>query len=738
MYKTRISSDYFTKQGLENRTGILSGDWYIVLLKELIDNALDAIEANADKKITVEYSDKTLKIFDNGNGLSSADIQAMYDFDNYVTKNRHIINISRGKLGNGLKTVIGICQVGKYRLLWHTNENNIVCPQLDAENAQDGEIKVEFIRLDERTDFKGVEIQGINVDYGHLYTIAREFSECNNDVLFALEYNVSKYVFEPVAESTNKQEETSLLFYDFKEYRRLLDVQDGENSYKTFLDNYFGTRMRKASGIKGKIKDINMNDVESDFYALKQLQNTKPLTLLKKHLIGYRNIIESYPYIIEYKTDNTGWLGKNCVMVNNSITYFDAASVSFDAGEYQVTASKKINTNSLNEILNAYKDYKFSIHIITPKPIFKDFGKTEIDISDISQTLIDNIRKTVNKEKRKKPVDKADKPRSKKDLALENMDEAFNMASSGGKYSITARQMYYKLRELIGDDTWETEHTYNRFTQDWLTQWIDDNPQYEEKVNFSDRGTFIIGGVSRGIGSVNVRNFIAGDNMKENRFTVDADININSNYDFDVRYRYDKVLYIEKTGFNEIFQVEGVQEKYNMLIVSGQGYASRSARQLLYDLQQKGLKIYCMHDLDVAGMTIFDSVGRANDKFKYDIEIEDLGITPSDAARYNITPEKVKEADETRLEGFSAYHQVFFRNADGYSRRVELNAFTTEELLQIIDDKLRDKNGLPKIEISKVMKAMEQNLKKYALFQLVERKYEKMFQNISMGDIGQF
>jgi hypothetical protein len=257
-------------------------------------------------------------------------------------------------------------------------------------------------------------------------------------------------------------------------------------------------------------------------------------------------------------------------------------------------------------------------------------------------------------------------------------------------------------------------------------------------VNFSDRGTFIIGGVSKGIGSVNVRNFIAGDNVKENQFTVDADININCNYDFDVSYQYDKVLYIEKTGFNEIFQAEGIQEKYNMLIVSGQGYASRSARQLLYDLQQKGLKIYCMHDLDVAGMTIFDSVGRANDKFKHNIEIVDLGITPSQAVRYNITPEKVKEVDATRLENFSPYHQIFFRNVGGYSQRVELNAFTTEELLQIIDDKLKDKNGLPKFDISRVIRTNEQKLKEYALFQLVRSKYEKMLSNLSVDGIEKF
>ncbi len=89
------------------------------------------------------------------------------------------------------------------------------------------------------------------------------------------------------------------------------------------------------------------------------------------------------------------------------------------------------------------------------------------------------------------------------------MDEAFALASSNGKYGITARQMYYKLRELIGDKDWETDSTYASFTQDWVTRWIDDHPEYEDKINFSDRGSFIVDGYSRGIGSVNVREFIA-------------------------------------------------------------------------------------------------------------------------------------------------------------------------------------------------------------------------------------
>ena len=64
----------------------------------------------------------------------------------------------------------------------------------------------------------------------------------------------------------------------------------------------------------------------------------------------------------------------------------------------------KLNYRDLDRVLTEFKDIYFNIHIITPKPRFENFGKTKIDISDISNVLIDHIRKTVNKEKRRNQV----------------------------------------------------------------------------------------------------------------------------------------------------------------------------------------------------------------------------------------------------------------------------------------------------------------------------------------------
>jgi hypothetical protein len=736
MYKTRIASDFFTVQGLETRTGLLKTSWGNAVVKELVDNALDAIEAASIKEITVEHSYRTLGIYDSGPGLSVADVQSIYDFENYVSKNRHVINVSRGKQGNGLKSVIGICQQCEYRLIWHTNENKAISLSLDTENAQDGEVSVTLDDGGTSTDRRGIEIRNFGFDALQLAAYISEFAECNRDVRFVVRGvdEEDDCILEPTAEPVNKQAETSLLFYDFREFKRLLGVQDGARYYKDFLGEFFGTRIKNASRIKGRIADLDMNAAELDFEELQEKQKMKPLTILRKHVIGYENVIEQYPYIVEYDIRKTD-IPRTTVMINNSVTYRDGESVDIPGSLYKTLGTKESYASNLGGIVQSFKDYHVRVHVITPRPDFKDYGKTTLTLPrDVTNALVSHMRKNINREKRA-AANEGVKPPSKKDLAFQHLDEAYANASSDGKYNVNARQLFYKLRELIADDTWETSSTYNDFTQNWLTRWLDDHPEYESKVHFSDRGVFVVDGGSVGLGSANVQKFVHDESSRQNRFMLDANITLGLEKDFDVSYRYDKALYIEKTGFNSVFMAEGIQEKYNVLIISGQGYGSRSARKLLHELQEKGLTIYCMHDLDVDGVQILRSLGTANDKFRHDITIVDLGITPHDVSTYGIKPERVKPRNPDRIQEMDFPHRDFFElDGDGYSRRVELNAFTTEQLLEIMHVKLKDKKSLPKLDIADALRINEQKIKEYALFQLVKNKYEKMLSGVVIDD----
>jgi hypothetical protein len=141
-----------------------------------------------------------------------------------------------------------------------------------------------------------------------------------------------------------------------------------------------------------------------------------------------------------------------------------------------------------------------------------------------------------------------------------------------------------------------------------------------------------------------------------------------------------------------------------------------------------------MHDLDAYGMVIYEAMRWANDKFKHDINIMDLGVTPADVKKYNIVPERIK-AGKNDLSKLPLEYQEFFKNNKGHSQRVELNSFTTEQLLEIIDDKLKNTNCLPEVDISKVIQINLQKYKEFAVFQLVKSKYEKMLSGVSIDNI---
>ena len=70
----RMARDYFSADGLETLAGVAWYEYETFILKELLDNALDAIENQETKKIDVRLEPsgdtKRLSVFDNGPGLS--------------------------------------------------------------------------------------------------------------------------------------------------------------------------------------------------------------------------------------------------------------------------------------------------------------------------------------------------------------------------------------------------------------------------------------------------------------------------------------------------------------------------------------------------------------------------------------------------------------------------------------------------------------------------------------------
>jgi len=105
-FETSRLLEYFSEKELQMQIGAEPSRWPIALLKELIDNSLDACEAaSIAPDITVTIDDERLVVCDNGPGLPASVIERSLDYSVRVSDKSYYASPSRGQLGNALKCV---------------------------------------------------------------------------------------------------------------------------------------------------------------------------------------------------------------------------------------------------------------------------------------------------------------------------------------------------------------------------------------------------------------------------------------------------------------------------------------------------------------------------------------------------------------------------------------------------------------------------------------------------------
>ena len=96
--------EFCTRRELVNQTGHDVYEWPLVILKELIDNALDACEeAEISPVISVAVNGQTITIEDNGPGIPARTIDGVLDYSIRVSSREAYCSPTRGAQGNALK-----------------------------------------------------------------------------------------------------------------------------------------------------------------------------------------------------------------------------------------------------------------------------------------------------------------------------------------------------------------------------------------------------------------------------------------------------------------------------------------------------------------------------------------------------------------------------------------------------------------------------------------------------------
>src|SRR5512132_3957148 len=108
-FRTSRLLDFANEKELTAQTGHPPAEWPLVVLKELVDNELDACEeAEVQPIIAITVNDDGITISDNGPGLPSEVIDGVLDFAVRTSSREAYIAPDRGAQGNALKTLIAM------------------------------------------------------------------------------------------------------------------------------------------------------------------------------------------------------------------------------------------------------------------------------------------------------------------------------------------------------------------------------------------------------------------------------------------------------------------------------------------------------------------------------------------------------------------------------------------------------------------------------------------------------
>lgn len=103
-FETSRLMEFFSQKELAMQIGHDSDWWPTALVKELVDNGLDAGEsAGVPPEVTVTVEDDAVSIGDNGPGLPAATLERSLDYLVRVSDKNHYVSPTRGQLGNALK-----------------------------------------------------------------------------------------------------------------------------------------------------------------------------------------------------------------------------------------------------------------------------------------------------------------------------------------------------------------------------------------------------------------------------------------------------------------------------------------------------------------------------------------------------------------------------------------------------------------------------------------------------------
>jgi len=633
-----------------------------LIVKELVDNALD-VSLTCD--IGLLDNKNGFYVRDYGNGIDETILKDLFSINRPMITSKLLRLPTRGALGNGLRVVTGAVVATSGYIYVSTKGKKYEIISLD-----DGSAKAEFIGTSGVADGTKIEIL-----IGDSFNISNKTLSWGNSAIL-------------MAKGENFKCKTSPLWYTSESFYELV------NAYNSNIINllllFEGTNKNKLiEAFSAKIdlyRNANSFSFEETEDILGILRSNSLFKYVKHAKLGY--ISDVFGGMGEYarKTDEF-WISSSKgrydakipftveawlrVQENYNPTVFvNKTPITGEFSYWYDKGTMKLYRCGLNVDVKM-KPTQLVLNIMTPyMPITSD-GKSP-DFSDMN----DIIRKTLNtakvKAKKVYMLEHNSNARNEKEVIMHNIEDAIDKAGSYGKHIFSLRQLYYGIRPYVLDAL-EKETSYNYFCSiitEYESIYGDIPNMYRDPRGYLYHPHL---GQEIPLGTVNV-----------------------SNYDRP-KWTFNKIIYSEKKGLFPQLRNVKFPERFDCALMSSEGFASRAVKDLLDLLGEtdEEIHMFCIHDGDASGTLIYETLQEATlarkaRKFK----IHNLGIEAWEAIDMDLAVENfeskskrpvaqyVKDRDyESYNENWEEWYQ---------SHRVELNAMTTEQFIEWLEEKLNE------------------------------------------------
>jgi hypothetical protein len=283
---------------------------------------------------------------------------------------------------------------------------------------------------------------------------------------------------------------------------------------------------------------------------------------------------------------------------------------------------------------------------------------------------------------------------SLREAAFDVMAEAYSYASDGGKLPVKPRQIIYAARPKILRRTGQERLNGQYFAQTQLIDYMEEHDCSDWDIIWDARGHFAEPhtGCEIPLGTLEVRQYLG------ERPSFDPpprpELSFTPFPTAGPQNRYSNVLFIEKEGFHSILAAAHLQERFDIALMSTKGMSVTASRMLIDRLAGDGVTVFALHDFDRSGFSIFGTLGTDSRRYIFDRKVRmiDLGLRLADVREMALQSEPVpnehplqwrKRAATLRRHGATPDEIEVLR-----TRRVELNAMASRQLVDFIEGKL--------------------------------------------------